>query len=144
MKTDIYMYVTSSEPISTAYFVNLSNQSVSVCVCLLSFLGKGCVKYDPPFGATQRLGKHVPAGTNTRKNIKIVLRPCMCMPLFLLGKNRQRHSCFKFHNNTVSYFPALRVVDNEKCILLELRAGRHLEVQCPVTDCCPRQELQLV
>jgi hypothetical protein len=74
---------------------------VSVCVSLLSLKGNGSVKYFPPFGARQRLGKHVPAATNTRWNRRIIERVifytarvlskdslwvCLCIPLPLLGK----------------------------------------------------------
>jgi hypothetical protein len=51
----------ASEFISTAYFVNPSHLSVSVCVSLLSLLGNCSVECIPPFGARQRLGKHIPA-----------------------------------------------------------------------------------
>jgi hypothetical protein len=62
---------------------------VSLCVSLISLLGKCSVKCIPPFIARQRLGKHVPAATNTRKNKIIVghvcLWVCLCIPLLLLG-----------------------------------------------------------
>jgi hypothetical protein len=51
-------YITTPEPISTAYFINPSHQSV----CM----------YISPTVARQRLGKHVPSAMNTRKNRKIV------------------------------------------------------------------------
>jgi hypothetical protein len=46
------------EPISTAYFINPSHQSV--CMCIL------------PTVARQRLGRHVPMATNTRNSRRIV------------------------------------------------------------------------
>jgi hypothetical protein len=70
------MYIMASEPISTAYFINPSI-SLSVCVSLLSLPGKGSVKCIPPLVARQRLGKHVPAATNTHNNRKIVGRVCL-------------------------------------------------------------------
>jgi hypothetical protein len=80
------MYIMAPEPISTAYFINPSYQSASVCVSLLSLLGKGSVKCIPPFIARQRLGKQVPAAKNTsnnRRNVSVRL----CIPLSLLGNN---------------------------------------------------------
>jgi hypothetical protein len=41
------MYIMASEPVSTAYFINPSHQSVSVYVFLLSLLGNGSVKTSP-------------------------------------------------------------------------------------------------
>jgi hypothetical protein len=45
----------------------------------------------PPVVARQRLGKHVPAATNTRNNRRIVERMrvwiCLCIPLLFLGNN---------------------------------------------------------
>jgi hypothetical protein len=63
-------HIMAPEPISMAYFLNPSHQSVclSVCVSLLSLPGKGSVKYIPPFVTRQRLSKHVPVATNTLNN----------------------------------------------------------------------------
>jgi hypothetical protein len=47
------MYIIELEPISMAYFINPSHQSVCLCVY-------------PPIIAMQRFGKHAPASTNTR------------------------------------------------------------------------------
>jgi hypothetical protein len=44
------IYIMASGPFSTAYFINLSHQSVCLCVY-------------PRIVARQRLGKHVPAAT---------------------------------------------------------------------------------
>jgi hypothetical protein len=71
------MYIKAPEPISTAYFVNLSYQSVSVCVSLLSLLGNGLVECIPPFISRQRLGKYVLVANNTRNNRRIVGRVCL-------------------------------------------------------------------
>jgi hypothetical protein len=46
------MYIMAPEPILTAYIINPSHQSACVYMCI------------PPFVATQRLGKHVPAAVN--------------------------------------------------------------------------------
>jgi hypothetical protein len=77
---------------------------VSLCVFLLSLQGSGSVKCIPPFGPRQRLGKHVPAATNTRNNRRNVGRVilyavrvlskeslwvCLRIPLLLLGKTRR-------------------------------------------------------
>jgi hypothetical protein len=82
---------------------SLPSVCVSVCVSLLSLLGNGSVKCLPPFGARQRLGKHVPAATNTRYSRSIVGRVMfctvhvvskeslwvcgLCIPLSLVGNN---------------------------------------------------------
>jgi hypothetical protein len=68
-------YIIAPEPISTTYFINLSHQFVCLYV------------YPPPFIAKQRLGKHVPAPTNTRNNRRIFGCVCLCLPLSLLGHN---------------------------------------------------------
>jgi hypothetical protein len=62
----------TTEHISTAYFINPSHQSVSVCVSILLLLGKGSVKCIPPFVARQQLDKHVSAAKNTRNERIIV------------------------------------------------------------------------
>jgi hypothetical protein len=88
-------------PISTAYFINPSHQSVSVCVSVLSLQGNGSVKCIPHFRARQRLDKHVSVATNAPNNRTIVGRAIfyavmyyktkvcgsVCVPLSLLGKN---------------------------------------------------------
>lgn len=83
------MSIMATEPISTACFINTSNQSV--CVSFLSSLGNGSLKYIPPFRPRQCFGKHVPAATNTLNNRIIVGRVCVCVcpciPLLLLGNN---------------------------------------------------------
>jgi hypothetical protein len=53
------MYILASEPISTAYVINSSHQSV-------------CLHVYPSIVVRQRIGKHVAAATNTRDNISIV------------------------------------------------------------------------
>jgi hypothetical protein len=45
---------------------------VSVCVSLLLLQDNGSVNLIPPFGAKQRLDKHVSAAANRRKNSRIV------------------------------------------------------------------------
>jgi hypothetical protein len=97
------------------YFINPSHQSV-------------CLYMQPPIIAEKRLGKHVPAATNTRNN-KIIIRRivfyaarvvskeslwvCLCMSLWLLGKDsvntfpRQR----RIVGGVVFY--AVRVVSKE-------------------------------
>jgi hypothetical protein len=87
----------ATEPISTAYFLNLSYQSVCLYV-YLSYRYKVTARLSV-FLHLVRLGKHVPAATNTCYNRKIVLcgaapvlsteSPwvCSCIPLLLLGNN---------------------------------------------------------
>jgi hypothetical protein len=53
------MYIMTTEPISTAYFINLFHQSV--CLYVYSLIV-----------ARQRLGKNTSAGTYTRSNRRIV------------------------------------------------------------------------
>jgi hypothetical protein len=83
MKLGMYWYIMAAEPISTGYFINPFHQSVSVCVSLLSLQGNGSVKCIPPFGARQRLGKHVSAATNTCNNRSIVERVIFCVSVVL-------------------------------------------------------------
>jgi hypothetical protein len=54
------MYTMTPEPIPTAYFLNRSLQSVWICI--------------PFIYSRQRLSRHVPVVTNTRKNLRIVGR----------------------------------------------------------------------
>jgi hypothetical protein len=68
------MYIMATEPISTAYFINLPSVYMCVCVSLLSLLGNGSIKCIPPNVARQRLGNHVTAATNTCNNRQIVGR----------------------------------------------------------------------
>jgi hypothetical protein len=53
------MYIMAPQPISVAYFINPSHQSVSVCVS--------------PIVARQRLSKEVTAATNTSATIEELL-----------------------------------------------------------------------
>jgi hypothetical protein len=80
-----------AEPVSTAYFISPSHQSVCLCVFLLSLLGNGSVNCISHFIARQRLGNHVRATMNRRSNRRIVDRVCLwvclCIPLSLLGNN---------------------------------------------------------
>jgi hypothetical protein len=109
------MYVMTPEPNSTAYFINPSHQSVSVSVSFLSLLGKGSVKCIPTFIARQRLGKDVPAATDTRNNKRIIGRVCLdlCIPLLLLGNNSVK--TFPRHGKSVGrgVFYAVCVVSKE-------------------------------
>jgi hypothetical protein len=88
------------EPISTAYFINPSHQSV-------------CLYVHPSIVARQKLGKHVPAETYIRNNRRIVrgvvfytvrvvskkiLWVCLRIPLLLLG------------NGSVNTFPGQRKI----------------------------------
>jgi hypothetical protein len=59
------MYIMSPEPVSTAYFINPSHQSV-------------CLYVYPPIVTRQRLGKHVPAAMIIRKNRRIIGRVVFC------------------------------------------------------------------
>jgi hypothetical protein len=65
--------------------------AISLCVSLLSLLGKSSVTYIRPFVARQRLGKHVPTATNICNNRRIVERMCLwvclCISLSLLGND---------------------------------------------------------
>jgi hypothetical protein len=48
------------DPISMAYFINPSDQSVCLYISLLSFIGKGSIKCIPTFIARQRLVNKFP------------------------------------------------------------------------------------
>jgi hypothetical protein len=62
MKLDIY--IIAAESILTAYFINLSHQSV----CLYEF---------HTIVARQRLGKRVAAATNTRNSVRVCGSVCL-------------------------------------------------------------------
>jgi hypothetical protein len=83
------VYLMAHEPISMAYFMNHSHQSV-------------CLYVYPLVVARQRFGKNFSTATNIRNNRKIVgsvifyairalpkesLWVCLCIPLSLLGNN---------------------------------------------------------
>jgi hypothetical protein len=75
-------------PLSSEYLTNRSHWSS--CRCAYSLLDKGSVKCIPHFNAKKRLGKHVPAATNTRNNRRTVGRVCGSVdspPLSLLGNS---------------------------------------------------------
>jgi hypothetical protein len=64
LKLFMYKYVMAPEPISKAYFINPSHQSV----CLYVHPPLVCRQQlcrNPPIGARQRLGNYVIAATNT-------------------------------------------------------------------------------
>jgi hypothetical protein len=83
-----YVYIMVQEPISTAYLINPSHQSV----CLHVYL---------PVVARQRLEKHVPTATNASNDRELLDSPfsafpvvskenlwvCLCIPLLLLGNS---------------------------------------------------------
>jgi hypothetical protein len=85
------MYIMTPEPISAAYFINPSHQSVCLCVFLVKLLGKDLIKCIPPLIAMQWLGKHIPMATNTHNNRIIVgcmcVWTCLCISLSLLSNN---------------------------------------------------------
>jgi hypothetical protein len=66
------MYIMKTEPISTAYCINPSHQSLCECASVLSLQGNGSLKYIPAFSVRQLFDKHVPAGIYTLNNTRIV------------------------------------------------------------------------
>jgi hypothetical protein len=80
------MYITTPQPISTAY---LTNPLISLCVCMcspLSLQRNASAKWIPPFGARQRHGKYVPPATN------ICTKNCwtctfLCDPCLIKGES---------------------------------------------------------
>jgi hypothetical protein len=69
--------------------------SLSVWLSLLSLLGKGSVKWIPPFTVRQRLDKHVPAATNTSNFIRIVESVCLWVSLYFhLSLLRNNSFCY--------------------------------------------------
>jgi hypothetical protein len=77
--SSVSKYIMTTELVSTPCLINPSRQSVCLYgVFLLSLLGKGSVNCIRPFIAIQRLGKHVPAATNTRDNRRSVGRIIFC------------------------------------------------------------------
>jgi hypothetical protein len=87
------MHIMAPEPISTAYFINPSRQSVSGCVSILSLQGNGLIKFIPPFSTTQRLGKHFPVATNTRCYMRIVGRVIFYAVRVLSKKSLWNYLC---------------------------------------------------
>jgi hypothetical protein len=59
-------YIIAPEPISTAYFINPSHQSV--CLCMYSLIV-----------ARQRIGNNVAVATNTHATIEELLGTSFCM-----------------------------------------------------------------
>jgi hypothetical protein len=103
----ISVYVMAPEPISTAYFINPSRQSV-----------------ESPIVARQRLGKHVPAANNTCNNrgivqsvdfyaVRVVSKSVgLCIPSSLLGNGSV--NTFPLHRASVGgIFYVVRVVSKE-------------------------------
>jgi hypothetical protein len=83
-------------------YKSLPSVRVTVCVSLITLIGKRSVKCIRPFIARQRHGQHVPAATNIRDSRRIVVRVifcaipllskeslwvCRCVSLSLLGNN---------------------------------------------------------
>jgi hypothetical protein len=60
------MYIVAPGPISTAIFIGIPPISLCVCMCI-SVIVTSSVKCIRPFDTRQRLGKHVPTATNTRR-----------------------------------------------------------------------------
>jgi hypothetical protein len=59
------IHIMTPEPLSPTYFINPSNQSLYVCICIAT---------------RQRLGKHVTAATNTDATIEELLNASFSMP----------------------------------------------------------------
>jgi hypothetical protein len=119
----------ASEPISTAYLINLPpNHSVCLYVLYvpLSLLGKGSARCILHFIARQRLGKHVPAAANTR-NKEELFDACLlslCIPLSFLG------------NNSVKTFPRQRrIVGGVVFYAVRLASKESMRVVLPRTSC---------
>jgi hypothetical protein len=106
-----YVYHGTWSHLNGGLHKSLPSVCMSICMSLLSLLGNGSVKCVPHNVARQRLGKHVPAATNTRDNRRIVGRVIfyavrvllkeslwvsLCLPLSLLG------------NNSIKTFPGQR------------------------------------
>jgi hypothetical protein len=70
------VYITAPGPISTAYFINPSQQSVCVCMCIPPVVARQRLGKIPLIVARQRLGKNPPIITKQRlgKNPPIVTK----------------------------------------------------------------------
>jgi hypothetical protein len=104
------MHIMAPEPISTAFLINLSYQSVSMCKSLLLLLGKGSVRCIILFIVRQRFGKHFPAPMNTYNNRRIVGHVCLCIPFSLLGNNSTKTFLRQWRIVEGVVFYAVRVV----------------------------------
>jgi hypothetical protein len=90
--------------------ISLTSGYVSVCVSLLSLLGKDYVKCISPVITRQRLGNHILAATNTRNNRKIVRR-VVFNAVRVLSKESLWVSIYTLlflGNNSVKTFPRQR------------------------------------
>jgi hypothetical protein len=94
-----------------------------VYVSLLSLIGKDSIKCIR-FIARQRLGKHIPAATNTRNNRRIVGRVCLCIPLSLLGKK------------SVKTFPLQRRISGGVVLYKVLVVSREIRQLVPSRSSC--------
>jgi hypothetical protein len=85
----IGIYVMAPDSISEAYLIKPSHRSV--CLSLISLLGKAVVKCIWPLIVRQQLNKDVPAAMNTQNNRRIVVRLCLwdcpCIPISLVGSD---------------------------------------------------------
>jgi hypothetical protein len=71
------MYIVAPKPITKAYFINTTHQSVCLRVYGLKF-------------ARKRLGRHVPMATNTSDNIKLIGRVIFMRSVYPLVVARRR------------------------------------------------------
>jgi hypothetical protein len=97
-----YVYYGNWSHLNGVLHKSLPSICMYACVSLMSLQGNGSVNCISPFGAKQRLGKHVPTATNTRNDKRIVRRfifytvrvltkeslwVFLCIPLSSLGKD---------------------------------------------------------
>jgi hypothetical protein len=91
MKLCTYVYNGTWAHLSGVLHKSLPSVCLSLCISVLSLLGKSWVKCIPAFIAGQRLGKQVPAAKSTHNNKRNVwcacLWVCLCIFLWLPGKN---------------------------------------------------------
>jgi hypothetical protein len=136
MKLD--MYIMATEPISTTYFMN---PCVSVCVFRLSLQSNGSVKCIPPFGARQRLGKHVPA-----QRIHTTIEELLDASFSVLSVSYQRRVCGSVFvsplsllgNNSVKTFPRQRrIVGGVVFCAVRIVAKESGRFILPRTSCLP-------
>jgi hypothetical protein len=96
---------------------SLQSICVSIYASLQSLLGKGSVKYIPPFFARQRIGKYVPAKMNTRNNRRIVGHVCLWVCLCILPSLLGNSSAYTFPRQRIIVggvvFKPVRVVSKE-------------------------------
>jgi hypothetical protein len=115
------MYIMAHKPISTMYFINPSHQSV-------------CLYVYPTIVARQRLGKHIPAATNTRNIKKLVGRIVFCAVRVLSKETVCLCVLSLPGNDSVNTFPWQRIHITITVLLDASFSVRYVSYKMRLTD----------